>query len=117
LYFGKRPAFLVASFLFFGTIIWSATATSFNSLVAARVLCAFAGAITEGLASAITADIFFLHERGWWMGVYMIALNAGSSLGSLISAWIIAIGWRWHFWVSPLPSLAFACLLYPFLSF
>jgi MFS family permease len=100
LYFGKRPAFLVSSFLFFGTIIWSAKATSFESLVAARVLCAFAGSITEGLAAAISADLFFLHERGWWMGVYVVFLNGGSALGSLISAFIIEKGWRWHFWVS-----------------
>jgi MFS family permease len=69
-------------------------------LEAARIVCSFAAAATEGLAAAISADLFFLHERGWWMGVYVIFLNTGSSLGSLITGFVITLGWRWHFWVS-----------------
>jgi MFS family permease len=98
--FRKRPAFLCASLLFFGAIIWSATATSFTSLVAARVIYAFAASSTEGLAAALNADLFFLHERGWWMGVYLVFLNLGPTLGSLVSGFIIqALEFRWHFWV------------------
>jgi len=34
------------------------------------------------------------------MGVYLIGLFGGVSLGGLISGFIInALGWRWHFWV------------------
>jgi MFS family permease len=100
LYFGKRPAFLAAAFLFFGTIMWSAKATSFKSLEASRILCAFAASCTEGLASAISADLFFLHERGWWMGVYILALNTGPTVGSIISGFVVQhAGWRWHLWV------------------
>jgi len=57
-------------------------------------------AASEGLAAAISADLFFLHERGWWTGVYLISLMGGVSLGGLMSGFIItALGWRWHFWV------------------
>ena len=81
--------------------MWSAKATSYASLVAARVTCAFAASITEGLAAALNADLFFLHERGWWMGVYLVFLNLGPTLGSLISGFIIqGLGYRWHFWVT-----------------
>jgi MFS family permease len=88
--------------LFFGAVIWSAKATSFSSLVAARVICAFAASCTEGLASAINADLFFLHERGKWMGFYIVGLDLGPVLGSLISGFIVqSLGWRWHLWVCP----------------
>ena len=84
----------------FATTVWAAKAKTFASLEAARILSAFAGASTEGLAAAINADLFFLHERGWWMGVYVLFLNLGASLGSLIAGFAIQnLGWRWHFWV------------------
>jgi hypothetical protein len=50
----------------------------------------------EALAAAISADILFLHERGWWMvRMYVIFLSAGGTLGALCSGFIInALGWR-----------------------
>jgi len=96
---GSRPCFLISSFGFFATLIWSAKATTLNSLVGARVLGAFLGAPTEAYAAAIVADLFFLHERGWWMGVYMFVQNTGSILGSIATGFLIVKGWRWHFWV------------------
>jgi MFS family permease len=81
--------------------------------VAARVVGAFAASSTEGLASAINADLFFLHERGKWMGIYIVGLNFGPVLGSLISGFVVqSLGWRWHLWVCSLSleynSLSFA---------
>jgi MFS family permease len=73
---------------------------SYHGFVAARVIAGFAGASCEGLTVAISADLFFVHERGWWMGLYVISLCAGPSLGSIWSGFIIEnLGWRWHFWV------------------
>lgn len=94
--------FLCVSFLAFAATIWCAEAHSWQSLKAARVVSAFAFAACESLSAAIEADLFFLHERGWWMGVYLTGLFGGVSLGGLISGFIInALGWRWHFWVLP----------------
>jgi MFS family permease len=101
LFIGKRPVFIFASFVLFASTIWAAKATSFHSLVGARVVSAIAATAGEALTAAISADIFFLHERGWWMGFYLIFLCGGISLGGLVSGFIInALGWRWHFWVN-----------------
>jgi MFS family permease len=92
--------FLFNSFLCFAATIWAARAFSFNSLVASRIVAAFAAAAGEGVAAAISADIFFLHERGWWMGVYHVFLAIGPTLGTLCSGFIIGdLGWCWHCWV------------------
>jgi MFS family permease len=88
---------------FFATTIWSGAAQSLQSLTGARVLGAFFGGTSEALAAAVIADLFFLHERGWWMGVYVVSQTTGSTIGGLLSGFLIVKGWRWHFWVSHLP--------------
>jgi MFS family permease len=61
---------------------------------------AFMGSSTEALAAAVVPDLFFLHERGWWMGIYTLFLTAGGAAGAIISGFVITgLGWRWSFWV------------------
>jgi Major Facilitator Superfamily len=100
LYTGRRPVFLIVSFVSFAAVIWCALASSFEMLIAARIIAAFVCAAGEALAAGICADLFFLHERGWWMGIYMVGIASASSLGGIMSGFIIdSLGWRWHFWV------------------
>lgn len=61
--FGKRPVYLFGALLFVGTSCWCASAQSFGSLIAARVLQGVAVSPVECLPSATIAEIYFLHER------------------------------------------------------
>jgi MFS family permease len=81
---------VLASAVFFATTIWSGSTTSLNSFTGARVLALFVGATTEALATAIIDDLFFLREWGWWMGVYMVTQNTGSTFGRLITGFLVA---------------------------
>src|SRR5579859_1122820 len=97
---GRRPVFLICTFGFFGTVVWAGAAQSFASLMASRILNAFFSSAGEALGAAIVADLFFLHERGKWMGVYMFSLANGTAFGTVVSGFLItAKGWRWLFWV------------------
>jgi MFS family permease len=74
--------------------------------LASHVLSLFAAAASESLSAAINADLFFLHERGYWMGVYSFVLQAGGPIGSIASGFAIqALGWRWHLWVLSFPII------------
>ena len=82
-------------------------AKNFNSLLAARVVISIAGAKTEALGAVMVnvrlrilsfllagllipcQDIFFLHEHGQKMGIYIVFLGAGSSLGPLCAGYIV----------------------------
>ena len=68
-------------------------------MVGARVIAGFSAAAGEALGAAICADLFFVHERGWWMGTYMALSISGSAIGSILTGFIVRAGWRWHFWV------------------
>jgi len=100
-YFGKRPTFIVAIGIEFAASIWSARATSFNSLLASSVIAAFGGGASEALSAAVINDLYFLHERGRRMGYYIISIAWGSAVGPLCGGFLIEnLGWQWQKWVS-----------------
>lgn len=96
-YFGKRPVFVFASLLLWLTYVWGSTATSFRSLLWSNIVGAFAGSATEALGAAIVNDLYFLHERGAKMGIYMNSISGGNTIGPLICGFVVqTLGWRWH---------------------
>ncbi|TKA68422.1 hypothetical protein B0A49_08384 [Cryomyces minteri] len=100
-YFGKRPVFVFASLLLCVCYIWGACAQGFESLLWSNIVAAFAGSSTEALGAAIVNDLYFLHERGAKMGVYVSAISGGNTIGPLICGFVVqSIGWRWHKWIS-----------------
>ncbi|KAF7560747.1 hypothetical protein G7046_g3404 [Stylonectria norvegica] len=98
--YGKRPVYLASAIVFVGTSLWAAWATSFNSLLIARVFQGMAVSPVECLPSATIAEIFFLHERAFRIGIYTLLLLGGKNIVPLVSAAIIGrFGWRWVFWI------------------
>ncbi|OAA65879.1 MFS1 family protein [Niveomyces insectorum RCEF 264] len=97
---GKRPVYLLAAVMFSCSGIWCATAKSFPSLLLGRIFQGIAVSPVECLPSATIAEIFFLHERAYRLGVYTLLLLGGKNLSPLAGAAIIQRkGWRWVFWV------------------
>ena len=97
--FGKRPVYLVAIIIFLLTSIWCALSPNYPSLVIARIVQGMAVSPVECLPSATVAEIFFLHERAYRLGIYTLLLLGGKNLIPLVSAVIIqSLNWRWVFW-------------------
>ncbi|KAK4211818.1 MFS general substrate transporter [Rhypophila decipiens] len=98
--YGKRPVYLFGAILFILTSVWCALSPNFTSLVLARILQGVAVSPVECLPSATIAEIFFLHERAFRIGIYTLLLLGGKNLVPLVSAAIInRLGWRWVFWI------------------
>lgn len=97
--YGKRPVYLASSIIFIGTSLWAAASPTFNSLLVARIFQGVAISPVECLPSATIAEIFFLHERAYRIGIYTLLLLSGKNLVPLVSAAVIgSFGWRWVFW-------------------
>lgn len=97
--FGKRPVYLATSVLFIVSSVWCALSPDFPSLILARIFLGISVSPVECLPSATIAEIFFLHERAYRLGIYTLLLLGGKNLVPLVSAVIIqALGWRWVFW-------------------
>ena len=61
---GRRPILLVATLLMTLSCMWAGLATSYNSLMAARIFQGIGSGASETVAPAIVGDVYFLHERG-----------------------------------------------------
>jgi Major Facilitator Superfamily len=97
--FGKRPVYLFSAVVFICSAIWCALSPSFTHLIVARIVQGIAVSPVECLPSATIAEIFFLHERAFRVGIYTLLLLGGKNLVPLVSAVIIqALGWPWVFW-------------------
>jgi MFS family permease len=98
--FGKRPVYLASCILFILSSVWCALSPNFASLIVARIFQGIAVSPVECLPSATIAEIFFLHERAYRLGIYTLLLLGGKNLIPLVSAAIIqSLGWRWVFWM------------------
>ena len=97
--YGKRPVYLGSAILFILTSVWCALAPNYTHLATARVFQGISVSPVECLPSASIAEIFFLHERAFRIGIYTLLLLGGKNLVPLVSAVIIsAKSWRWVFW-------------------
>ncbi|KAK5136176.1 hypothetical protein LTR08_004013 [Meristemomyces frigidus] len=100
-YFGKRGVFVFASLLLCLAYLWGAVAQSFESLLWSNIIAAFAGSSTEALGAATVNDLYFLHERGSMLGIYMNAIAGGNTVGPLICGFVVtSLSWRWHKWMA-----------------
>ncbi|KAL3468805.1 major facilitator superfamily domain-containing protein [Aspergillus californicus] len=107
---GKRPVYLLGAALFIISAIWCALSPNYPSLVVARIFQGIAVSPVECLPSATIAEIYFLHERAYRVGIYTLLLLGGKNLIPLVSAAIIeSLGWRWVFWIVAI--IAGGCLV------
>ncbi|KAK5686534.1 hypothetical protein LTS10_002654 [Elasticomyces elasticus] len=97
---GKRPVLVITSGLFFVSTVWAAVAKSYGSLLGARIAQGFAASVSEGIGPVIVGDLYFLHERGLWIGLNILLFTVGTSLGSIFSGLIATadVDPKWIWW-------------------
>ncbi|KAM0634439.1 hypothetical protein ACHAO3_005999 [Verticillium nonalfalfae] len=77
---GKRPVYLAGAILLVISSVWCALSPNFASLIVARIVQGIAVSPVECLPSATIAEIFFLHERAYRIGIYTLLLLGGKNL-------------------------------------
>jgi MFS family permease len=61
---GRRPILLAATFIMTLSTLWCALATSYHSILAARILQGIGGGAADTVAPALIGDVYFMDERG-----------------------------------------------------
>ncbi|KAI1450434.1 MFS transporter [Annulohypoxylon stygium] len=86
---GKRPVLILSMALLFALLVWTAQVKTFEELLVARCLSGFASAAGESILPGVISDIFFLHERGAMMSIYVMLISSGSAIGPLIGGFMV----------------------------
>ena len=69
--FGRRVTLIACALLNLASCIWMATANSYASFLGARVLAGTGASANESVMNIVVTDMFFLHERGRYVGLYL----------------------------------------------
>ncbi|PSN63556.1 MFS transporter-like protein [Corynespora cassiicola Philippines] len=95
---GKRPMLLLSSFFgLLGTVVGSA-AYSYDGLLAARILQGGSISAFESLVISMIGDLYFVHQRGYFMTLMQFILGAASNFSAIIVGPIAQnLGWRYLF--------------------
>jgi MFS family permease len=105
--------------LAYGVAAWSVlTAVSglawnFISMFLARLGVGVGEAACAPAGNALIGDLYPAAKRGRALGIFMLGLPLGYSLGSYVSGWVASsYGWRMAFFVACIPGLIAAVLAY-----
>lgn len=95
---GRRPVFFFSSLLgIVGSIIGSCVLT-YRGVLAARILQGIATSTYESILVAVIGDLYFVHQRGVYMGIIQFILGGVSNLaGGVCGAVTTGLGWPWLF--------------------
>jgi MFS family permease len=98
--FGKRGPFIFSLALLLSGTIWCASSRSYASLLGGRIVQGLGAATFESITYALVGDLYFVHERGSRMAIYVVAQTGLVLIPSLIAGKVAEdLGWRWMFWI------------------
>ncbi|GAM87947.1 hypothetical protein ANO11243_059750 [Dothideomycetidae sp. 11243] len=114
--YGRRVVMLLFGLGFIATCIWQALAKSYTSFLAARAFAGLFSAPCETLGVQVATDLFFLHERGIWVGVAILSTFLGTFIGPVIAGTMgERYGWPSFFWLCLAAfSFSYICLVVSF---
>ncbi|KAI3396559.1 hypothetical protein diail_12083 [Diaporthe ilicicola] len=95
---GRRPIVVACALLAAVTNIIAGYCSTWSGIMATRAFNGFAVGATIALGPAVICDMYFLHERGFYMGIFALFLNNGPHIAPLIGGFVAKnLGWRYCF--------------------
>jgi MFS family permease len=110
--FGRRPIYLtsLAGLVVMATL--SGFSKTYPMIMALRSLSGLFAAVPIGLGSVVVCDLFYQHERGFFMGILMVFQVSGAHLGPMLGGYVYSgINWHWCFFI---PAIIGGVLLVSF---
>lgn len=96
--YGRRIQYLIC--LLFGVVgsIWFARIQNVQDSIWNQMFVGASESCAEALAQLSLSDLYFQHQRGTVLGIYILATSIGTFLGPLIAGYIAIDNWRWVGW-------------------
>ncbi|KAM3076129.1 Major facilitator superfamily transporter [Clarireedia jacksonii] len=104
--YGRRLPYIICLTLGVVGAIWLARVHTTSDSIWNQLFVGASEACAEANVQLSLSDIFFQHQRGTVLGIYVLATSIGTYLGPLIAGYIGGgpMGWRWIGWWSVIIS-------------
>ena len=90
----RRPVYLLGNLLAGVTNIIAGHFTTWNGILVTRVFNGVSAGFNMAISGAKICDLYFMHERGLYMGIHTFFLTNGPHLAPLIGGYIAHnFGW------------------------
>jgi MFS family permease len=97
---GRRTIVIFGTIIALGASIGAALAPTYNGYMAARFFQGLGVSPASNVGLAVINDIFFEHERGQKLGLWVLAIDMGLLTGPLIGGFINMVSMDWPQWLS-----------------
>jgi MFS family permease len=104
---GRRIIFLSGTTIAFAATIGAAKASSYGGYMAARLFQGLGVSPAATVGLAIINDVFYEHERGQKIGLWVLAIDVGIYFGPLIGGFMDLVD---QFWIQWLTAIFFAVI-------
>ncbi|KAK0384267.1 hypothetical protein NLU13_8355 [Sarocladium strictum] len=112
---GRRSVLVVSGVLSGAVSLWTAYVQSRGEFFVNRIILGIVASPQETLIEVIIGDIFFTHDRGFYMGAYSWSLWCGAFLAPVASGYVAQdLGWRWIQYIMAIVGLAASLLTFFF---
>ena len=109
---GRKPVMLVGLALFLIGSFACGQAHSMAMLIAFRALQGLGAGAIQPIALTIVGDLFSVHERARWQGIFGAVWGLAGLLGPLLGGALVHyLSWRWVFYVNLPLGLGSAAVL------
>jgi MFS family permease len=111
---GRRCTYLFCITMGLLGSIWMARTQTTADSIWNQLFVGISESCAEANVQLSLSDLFFEHQRGTVVGVYVLATSIGTYLGPLIAGYVAdsSLGWRWIGWLAVIISGATIVVLY-----
>ncbi|KAL8705100.1 MAG: hypothetical protein Q9201_001783 [Fulgogasparrea decipioides] len=106
--YGRRIIFIAGTIIAFAATIGAAAAKGYGGYMAARFLQGFGASPAATVGMAVVMDLFYEHERGQKLGLWVLAIDTGLLAGPIIGGFIDLVSAAWIQWLT---AILFGVLL------
>jgi MFS family permease len=106
--YGRRIIFIVGTLMAFGATIGAAKAPNYGGYMAARFFQGLGVSPGATVGLAAINDMFYEHERGQKIGLWVLAIDSGLFVGPIIGGFMNIVSAAWIQWLT---AILFGLLL------
>ncbi|RMZ81297.1 hypothetical protein DV737_g2573, partial [Chaetothyriales sp. CBS 132003] len=97
--FGRRIVFIFGTLMAFGATVGAAKAPSYGGYMAARFFQGLGVSPASTVGLATINDMFYEHERGFKIGLWVLAIDSGLLVGPIIGGFMNIVSTAWVQWL------------------